>query len=347
LDPRQPDAQQPDPIRHFHPVLSARDLRGAPVRVELAGRRYVLFRDGTGQAAALVDRCPHRFAPLSAGKVRPDGRLACPYHGWNFDAQGHCDIPSRATLAKCDIPAFQVVERAGYLWLAAPSTPLSALPRMEFEGYTLAGHFSMPFEAPLHVAIDNFSEDEHTPYVHTRLGWDEPSFGGVEYECRNLEDRSEIHYRAPQRWTFAQHFLPIRRGDFFHNDWVTRFDPVRTEYNLHWTDAAGNARPLWIKAPIYMVPETPRLTRFHVFTYLKLTDRRLAAFTPLLGKVLTQMVRHEIAADARFIPTVADTPFELNGMKLGRFDKPLAHQRKLLKAIYWGQATEEAQTQAG
>ena len=29
-------------------------------------------------------------------------------------------------------------------------------------------------------------------------------------------------------------------------------------------------------------------------------------------------------------------------MKLGRFDKPLAHQRKLLRAIYWAEPSAQA-----
>ncbi len=62
---------RPDLVRRFfHPVLAARALRKKPVRVELAGQAYVLFRDGRGQPAALLDRCPHRFSPLSAGRVR-------------------------------------------------------------------------------------------------------------------------------------------------------------------------------------------------------------------------------------------------------------------------------------
>ncbi len=78
----------PEVTRYFHPVLAAKQLRKQPVRVELAGHAYVLFRDAAGRPAALVDRCSHRFAPLSKGRVRPDGRLACGYHGWNFYAGG-------------------------------------------------------------------------------------------------------------------------------------------------------------------------------------------------------------------------------------------------------------------
>ena len=90
----------PDVTRYFHPVLAAKKLGGKPVRVLIAGRAYVLFRDRAGRAAALVDTCPHRFSPLSRGRVRSDGRLACPYHGWHFDAEGKGCNPSQPTLAK-------------------------------------------------------------------------------------------------------------------------------------------------------------------------------------------------------------------------------------------------------
>src|SRR5687768_15590789 len=93
--------------RFFHPVLAAKRLRDKPVRVTIAGQAFVLWRDGAGRAAAFVDACPHRKAPLSAGRVRPDGRLQCPYHGWNFDADGHGRSPSQPKLEKCDATAMQ------------------------------------------------------------------------------------------------------------------------------------------------------------------------------------------------------------------------------------------------
>ncbi len=49
----------------------------------------VIFRDGTGRAAALEDRCCHRNAPLHKGRLI-DGRLECGYHGLTYDATGRC-----------------------------------------------------------------------------------------------------------------------------------------------------------------------------------------------------------------------------------------------------------------
>ena len=50
----------------------------------------VLFRQGNGEVAALDDRCPHRFAPLSLGHVLDGNRIQCPYHGLEFNGAGAC-----------------------------------------------------------------------------------------------------------------------------------------------------------------------------------------------------------------------------------------------------------------
>ena len=53
-----------------------------------------LFRDAAGAPVALFDRCLHRNAALSAGRVI-EGKLACAYHGWVYDGGGRCvEIPS-------------------------------------------------------------------------------------------------------------------------------------------------------------------------------------------------------------------------------------------------------------
>ena len=55
----------------------------------ILGEPLVLFQGPDGAPAALIDRCGHRFAPLSMGR-REGGRLRCMYHGLVFDAAGTC-----------------------------------------------------------------------------------------------------------------------------------------------------------------------------------------------------------------------------------------------------------------
>lgn len=43
-----------------------------------------------------LDRCPHRFAPLSQGRIHETGGLQCSYHGWVFGPQGDCTLIPQA-----------------------------------------------------------------------------------------------------------------------------------------------------------------------------------------------------------------------------------------------------------
>jgi hypothetical protein len=42
--------------------------------------RSVLWRDGDGEWRAYVDKCPHRLAPFSEGRINEQGFLECGYH---------------------------------------------------------------------------------------------------------------------------------------------------------------------------------------------------------------------------------------------------------------------------
>lgn len=75
---------------HWFPIAFKRDLEpGRVERVLVLGRALAVFLDEKGEPAALVDRCPHRNARLSDGRVH-EGVLECLYHGWRFDRSGAC-----------------------------------------------------------------------------------------------------------------------------------------------------------------------------------------------------------------------------------------------------------------
>ena len=331
-----------DLLRYFHPVLTSSELAKKPVRVELAGSVYALFRDGTGKACAVADRCPHRYAPLSAGWVRPDGRLACPYHGWHFDGAGCGQSPSVLNF-NCQTTALQVVEKDQSIWIAAQGVSPDSIPGPDHPHFTLAGSFAEIFPTPLHVALDNFCEDEHTPFIHHRLGWTEAEAPLVKFDASNHPDHTEVHYQAPQR----RNLFFVKRGDLFFNDFQTYFDPPRIHYHLFWKDPTGaTARDFEIFVLIYFVPITANSTRVHAILYVK----RLGGFRifrPLVHRIACWIVREEIRDDCRFISAVANTPFDMRGMKLSKFDKPLLHNHKLLKQIYLGEPAAGVGAESG
>lgn len=136
----------------------------------------VFFRQPDGRVAALQDRCPHRFAPLSAGTLCDGGAaLQCPYHGLRFDGTGSCvhnphgtgAIPKAARVAP-----WAVTERDGLLWLwggdAAEADEslipdLSAVARAP-EHATIRGY--LPTACDYRLLADNILDLTHADFLH-------------------------------------------------------------------------------------------------------------------------------------------------------------------------------------
>jgi phenylpropionate dioxygenase-like ring-hydroxylating dioxygenase large terminal subunit len=109
------------PEDHWYPVLDSRELGLQPLPSERLGQRLVFWRTADGSAHANLDRCPHLGAALSGGSIR-EGRLTCPFHGFQFDTEGRCrHIPAIGRQGR--IPIGMAVRRCplreahGLIWL--------------------------------------------------------------------------------------------------------------------------------------------------------------------------------------------------------------------------------------
>jgi len=104
---------------YWHPVAYADEVGAAPQRVTLLGEHIALARV-SGPLAALADRCAHRGASLSLGRIAEDS-FECPYHAWRYDRNGHCvRIPSRNELTgvpNARVASYRTIECAGVVWL--------------------------------------------------------------------------------------------------------------------------------------------------------------------------------------------------------------------------------------
>src|SRR5215212_9990869 len=78
----------------YFAALSSDLSAGGLTRCEMLGEPVLLGRSPKGELFALRDICPHRAAPLSAGRFHeePGGSesVECPYHGWRFGQDGGC-----------------------------------------------------------------------------------------------------------------------------------------------------------------------------------------------------------------------------------------------------------------
>jgi phenylpropionate dioxygenase-like ring-hydroxylating dioxygenase large terminal subunit len=140
----------------------------APAAVRLLGEDLVLWRDDAGAVHAVVDRCPHRGAALSLGRIVA-GRLECPYHGWQFDGSGACRlIPARAAFEpglQHAATAHATVEAHGLVWLRLErgDAPLPAF-AFDTDRQVLCGPYDVATSAPR--IVENFLDIAHFGFVH-------------------------------------------------------------------------------------------------------------------------------------------------------------------------------------
>ena len=160
----------------WHPVALSTDLADNPVAVQLLNENIVLWRDAQGRAHAWADKCPHRGAKLSLGRLEVDAQgassLECAYHGWQFDGTGHCTLvpalPSFAPPPAHCANTFTAHEAYGLVWvqLDAAQTKLPA-----FAAHADA-HLRKVHCGPYDVAtsaprvVENFLDMAHFGFVH-------------------------------------------------------------------------------------------------------------------------------------------------------------------------------------
>jgi len=199
----------------------------------------VLFRDKTGRATALRDRCLHRNAALSGGKLF-DGCIGCPYHGWTYDANGTCVIvpsegPGVAPRVARRVDRFPVIEQDGVVWVymgdvdnATTKEPFR-FPHSGEEGWS--SYFMLtPFDGDVTDLVENFMDVPHTAFVHS--GWFRKAGTAKRAEATVERTRDAVHveYFQPDdsigftRWLLNPDGKVMTHTDRFFMPNVTRVD---------------------------------------------------------------------------------------------------------------------------
>ena len=146
--------------------LTARTIMDEPI---------VLFRKADGNVAAIEDRCAHRFAPLSMGKIVGGDRIHCPFHGLEFDGTGACvknphgvkNIPLRVR-----VKSYPDIGKHKAAWIWTGDRPADAGKVPDFavldnvpELYATKRD-SIVIKANYQLIIDNLLDHSHTSYLH-------------------------------------------------------------------------------------------------------------------------------------------------------------------------------------
>lgn len=89
-----------------------------PLARWLLERPVVLYRLADGTPVALDNRCPHRWAPLSEGRV-VDDTIVCAYHGMAFGADGICtNVPTQDTIPNAArVQSYPLRTSGAFVWI--------------------------------------------------------------------------------------------------------------------------------------------------------------------------------------------------------------------------------------
>lgn len=247
----------------------------APVRLRLLGEDLVAFRDAAGAPAIVQSRCVHRGAPLFFGKVEAAG-LRCPYHGWVFNTSGQCveipSVPDSRVVQNMRIKAYQVVEKAGVIWIymgegaapALPKFPWVDLPASQRSAavWLQETNWVQGMEGEIdtaHIAILHKTKKRatraHRSYTFTdlapRLSTHQTRIGLLSIARRNADE--QFYWRVTQWMAPMFSFVPSADWPIGGRAWV----PIDDENTYTWNFAYSTAGDL---PPEYLAVEEAGLS---------------------------------------------------------------------------------------
>jgi 5,5'-dehydrodivanillate O-demethylase oxygenase subunit len=159
--------------RYWQPIGALAELDGKWTRrVRLLGEDLILFRDRQGELGLIAEQCPHRRASFLHG-IPTERGIRCPYHGWEFNAQGKClnqpnELDNPNFREKVGTDAYPVEEMGGLLFAYLGPQPAPLLPR--FDGFVAPGTIRMMGRVVLPVnwlqIMENSLDPIHTEWLH-------------------------------------------------------------------------------------------------------------------------------------------------------------------------------------
>jgi phenylpropionate dioxygenase-like ring-hydroxylating dioxygenase large terminal subunit len=188
-------------INFWYPMIRSEDLGpGKPEKVKVLGLNFAVFRNAAGEAVTLSDTCVHRGGSLAGPwELNQQPRIVkdcivCPYHGWEFSADGSCvSIPSIGYATKppsrARVDAYPTVEKYGIVFAflgdlpESERPPMLEIPEYDKPGWRANTVITLDLNYYYERSIENGLDPAHNEFVHPTHG-----FKGVNRETYKVRD---------------------------------------------------------------------------------------------------------------------------------------------------------------
>jgi nitrite reductase/ring-hydroxylating ferredoxin subunit len=139
------------------------------------GRDIVLYRTESGRPVLVDAHCPHMGAHLGYGGKVCGENIRCPFHSWEFAADGPCvSVPYRTTerIPEVGLKTWRVRETSGFIFAHysptgdEPAWSVPDEPAWKEKGWI--GYEKFSWRAKVHVQeiAENIPDTAHFVYVH-------------------------------------------------------------------------------------------------------------------------------------------------------------------------------------
>ncbi|MCF8707993.1 Rieske 2Fe-2S domain-containing protein [Rhizorhapis sp. SPR117] len=290
-------------------------IENSPVLRRFLDEPVLLYRTEGGEATALSDVCPHRFAPLHKGKLVGDN-IECPYHGLQFNTAGACvhnphgsgRIPQGSNVRRYPLVESQ---NAAWIWMGDPAlADPELIPDL--------GMFDAEFcpwitdylylEVDYRLLIDNLLDLSHATYLHA--GTLTPAHAKREMRFTHDGNSVKSHYLQRNIPTPGSQslFYPGERGDYHSTmEWLL---PSNFRNSLIMTDVgAPPEEGATMLNTVLLTPETE--TTCHYFYAL---TRNRQTHVPQIDETLRKMVNYAFKDEDE--PMIKDCQTYMGGQDL-------------------------------
>jgi phenylpropionate dioxygenase-like ring-hydroxylating dioxygenase large terminal subunit len=279
----KPDAV--DNLRPFHqnwwPVsaLNALDISKPNGFLVLGKHLVAVWNQADAAWTVLDDKCSHRFAPLSEGRVlHPEAGskaascVQCAYHGWQFESTtGECTTvpqqPDKVSKAR-PVASYPTRERAGLLWVWTDPTTAA----------TLSTTVPLPVDPLLDRFIDHFGNDaaymrdlpygmellgenlvdlSHLPFAHHSVGGLRRDLGG-ELPTKMLSQSAKVEKAAWEKEYISEDQIVLPTFQVEIQD-AAKHDPILKSFMARMKDPVGADK--WTCTVAYFNPGHVRYRR--------------------------------------------------------------------------------------
>lgn len=292
--------------RGWYVILPSADLpkKSKPLAIKRFGLGLVLWRGNDNQIRIFLDRCPHRGAQLSLGKIVEDA-IECPFHGFQFNVDGTCiSAPEfNKAIPGLQLQSFLAHESCNMVWMywGEELQPFD-YPVLEATHNSFSGYYSSIdkiWHSHITYCIENQLDYTHLRFVHHNTigrGFKMPA------DPQENISQNEITVCLENADTIAIQY-------FFPNVWI-----------LHISQR--------MKVILFFAPIDEHATHLYLRTY------RSFLKTPIINKIVDRIINLSngiiLNQDEKVVASQGILPsYHAKNDLLMRYDKAIRHFRDI------------------